>query len=101
MDGSWQQWGIIFGLAVLSFLIGWIFGRVVRSRDLSDARRDAVKRSGSVIRGQVYEKILPYLPDFPYDPSDMVFVGRGIDYVVFDGLSAGDVRSVVFLEVKS
>ena len=30
-----------------------------------------------------------------------LFLGSPVDLVVFDGLSAGDVRRVVFLEVKT
>lgn len=101
MTFSLEQWLIVGLVAVLACVIGWLAGRLLRSRELSGARRDAVRRSESVLRGQAYEKILPYLPEFPYDPADMVFVGRGVDYVVFDGLSSGGVRSVVFLEVKS
>jgi predicted Holliday junction resolvase-like endonuclease len=101
MGFSLEQWIFMAVSALIVFAFGWTMGRLLRSRELAGARRDAVKRSESVIRGQVYEKILPYLPEFPYDPSDMIFVGHGVDYVVFDGLSAGDMRSVVFLEVKS
>jgi len=32
---------------------------------------------------------------------DMTFVGKGIDYIVFDGLSSGNLKEIVFLEVKS
>jgi predicted Holliday junction resolvase-like endonuclease len=37
--------------------------------------------------GEVYEQLTPLLPDFPFSPRDMVFVGKGVDYIVFDGLS--------------
>jgi len=32
---------------------------------------------------------------------DMTFVGKGIDYIVFDGLSSGNLKEIVFLEIKS
>jgi predicted Holliday junction resolvase-like endonuclease len=32
---------------------------------------------------------------------DMTFVGKGIDYIIFDGLSAGNLKEIVFLEIKS
>jgi len=32
---------------------------------------------------------------------DMTFVGKGIDYIIFDGLSSGNLKEIVFLEVKS
>ena len=31
----------------------------------------------------------------------MVFVGKGCDYIIFDGLSDGNLREIVFLELKS
>lgn len=31
----------------------------------------------------------------------MTFVGKGIDYIIFDGLSSGNLKEIVFLEVKS
>jgi len=41
------------------------------------------------------------LPGFPYDPSDLVFVGKGFFYLVLDGLSRGKLENIVFLEVKT
>ena len=93
---------LVVAVAVLiATFIGFLFGRIVRSRDISAHRKDAVKRSGAVILGGVYEKVLPFLPDFPYSPKDMVFIGKGFDYLVLDGLSEGSLRKIVFLEVKS
>lgn len=51
-------------------------------------RQHAIRGSKNAIFGEVYEKILPALPNFPYHPKDMVFVGKGCDYIIFDGLSA-------------
>jgi predicted Holliday junction resolvase-like endonuclease len=64
-------------------------------------RRDAVLKSESVTRGKVAEHFVPYLPGFDYDPRDARFLGSAIDFIVFDGLSNGDVRSVIFVEVKT
>lgn len=47
------------------------------------------------------EKIAPLLPQFPYNYNDLTFLGKGVDYVVFDGLSEGHVRNVILLEIKS
>jgi predicted Holliday junction resolvase-like endonuclease len=66
-----------------------------------DVRRDAVERSRAVIAGKVSEHVVPYLPDFDYNPKDARFVGSPVDFVVFDGLDAGDLRRVVLLEVKT
>jgi len=64
-------------------------------------RKDAVKRSQSVTRGRVAEQIAPYLPEFKYDPRDCRFLGSPVDFVIFDGLTAGLLRQVVFIEVKN
>ncbi len=88
-------------LSVVAFLLGFLFGRIARYLSVRRERSDAVRRSQSVILGSVYEKILPFLPGFPYSPKDMVFIGKGFDYLVLDGLSSGDLKRVVFLEVKT
>jgi len=54
-----------------------------------------------VTAGKVHEQLVPYLPEFGFNPKDARFLGSPVDLVVFDGLSAGDVRRVVFLEVKT
>lgn len=64
-------------------------------------RQDAVQRSLAVTAGKVYEQLLPYLPDFPFNPKDVRFLGSPVDFVVFDGLSDGQVTRVVFVEVKT
>lgn len=93
---------IVVVLAVLlALLLGFAVGRFARYRHIAAERKDAIKRSGAVILGTVYEKVLPFLPDFPYAPKDMVFIGKGFDYLVLDGLSEGKLRKIVFLEVKS
>lgn len=64
-------------------------------------KRSVLKWSKNQILGELYEKILPALPDFPYAPKDMVFTGKWCDYIIFDGLSEGRLREIVFLELKS
>ena len=88
-------------LALVALMAGFFIGRLARHRHISAERKDAIKRSEAVILGAVYEKVLPFLPEFPYAPKDMVFIGKGFDYLVLDGLSEGSLRKIVFLEVKS
>ncbi|WP_292372854.1 Holliday junction resolvase-like protein [Methanosarcina sp. UBA411] len=64
-------------------------------------RQDAVKKSEAVIRGKVTEHLIPYFPDFEYNPKDARFLGTPVDFIVFDGLSEGEMNKVVFVEVKS
>ena len=64
-------------------------------------RQDAVQRSQAVTVGKVTEHILPYLPEFRYNPKDARFIGSPIDFIVFDGLNEGEVKGIVFVEVKT
>ena len=86
---------------MLGLMIGLLVGRIFTYRILKHARKHAVNTSHHVILGGVYEKILPALPNFPYSPKDMTFIGKWIDYIVFDGLSEGNLREIIFLELKS
>lgn len=64
-------------------------------------RQDAIQRSQSVIAGKVTEHIVPFLPGFIYNPKDVRFIGTPIDLIVFDGLNDGEVRQIVFIEIKT
>ncbi len=100
---------LVLASAGICLLVGYLIGRALTSRTLElefedrelEARRDSVERSRSTLSGQFLEKLAPRFPDFPYDPTDLRFLGTPVDYVVFDGLSGGEVREVVFLEIKS
>src|SRR5439155_22452020 len=65
------------------------------------ARKSSVKQSRSTLAGLMTEKLAPHLPDFPYDPTEVRFLGTPIDYVVFRGLSRDQVEEIVFLEIKT
>jgi len=64
-------------------------------------RADAIMRSQAVITGKVTENLAPYMAVFPYNPKDVRFVGSPIDLIVFDGAAEGQLREVIFLEVKT
>ncbi|HOX32189.1 MAG TPA: Holliday junction resolvase-like protein [Spirochaetales bacterium] len=64
-------------------------------------REDAVRRSRAVLGGQLSEQVAPYLPGFPFDPTELRFVGKPVDFVAFVGASSGIVEEVAFVEVKS
>lgn len=91
---------IIFG-GLVGFLIGVFLMRIFSLYEHKSVRNRAVQGSKNTILGEVYEKILPSLPNFPYAPKDMVFIGKGCDYIIFNGLSEGHLREIVFLELKS
>ena len=64
-------------------------------------RQDAINRSRSVIVGKVTEHLVPYLPAFSWNPKDARFIGSPIDFLVFDGLDEGQLRNIIFVEVKT
>ncbi|MCU4140739.1 MAG: putative secreted endonuclease distantly related to archaeal Holliday junction resolvase [Methanophagales archaeon] len=72
-----------------------------KQRHEKEIRKDAVKKSRAAIAGRVTEQIAPYLPEFKYNPKDARFIGSPIDFIVFDGLDEGELRRIVFVEVKS
>lgn len=55
------------------------------------------KKSSETRLGQIAENLVPILPECPYNPKDMHFLGNPLDFLVFDV----DDGKIVFLEVKS
>lgn len=89
-------------LWIIFWLIVWIIiWKIIKHKILKDERALSIKKSKSVILWEVYEKVLPFLPNFPYSPKDMTFVWKWIDYIIFDWLSNWNLEKIVFLEVKS
>jgi len=92
--------GAALGL-IIGLLVGLVAFIVWRARHAGAIRADAVARSLAVTVGKVSEQLVPYLPGFGYNPKDARFLGSPVDFVVFDGLDAGALRRVIFLEVKT
>lgn len=72
--------------------------------DLDKNRKQAIQGSRLTKGGQVADQLAPLLPAFyeRFNPKDARFLGGGpIDFVIFDGLDDGDVRQVVFIDVKT
>lgn len=92
--------GAALGL-IIGLLVGLVAFFVWRARHAGAIRADAVARSLAVTVGKVSEQLVPYLPGFGYNPKDARFLGSPVDFVVFDGLDAGALRRVIFLEVKT
>lgn len=100
---------LVLVAAFVSLFVGFLVGRALTERSMElefqereeEIREDSVSRSRSTLSGKFLEQLAPHFPDFPYDPTDLRFLGTPVDYIVFDGLSGGEVAEVVFLEVKS
>src|SRR5215208_2524332 len=85
----------------------------VRSKDASlsldrwkvdaekEIRQDAIDKSQSVTMGKMTEHLVPFLPGFDFNPRDVRFIGSPIDLIVFDGLGEGEVKKIVFIEIKT
>ena len=88
--------GIAIGAVVALLVIAVIAPKFARRM-----RTEGAQQSRAVTRGQIYEQLVPYLPGFRFNPKDAQFLGRPVDFVVFDGLDDGNVRRIVFVEVKT
>lgn len=86
---------------VIGITIGYLFAKIYFQTKVRWQRKNAVERSKNVLMWQVNEKIAPILPHFSYNYKDLVFIGKWIDYIVFDWLSTGNLKEIVFLEIKS
>lgn len=64
------------------------------------AADDAVNQSRATLKGQLGERFAPLTKGFGYAPADARFLGSPVDYVVFDGMSDGEIKGVVLVEVK-
>ena len=91
--------------ALLILGLGYALGRAAAGvrfrRQVPALREDAVKRSRAVLSGQLTEQLAPYLPDFPWRPTEVRFLGKPIDFLVFRGMDEKRIAEVVFVEVKT
>lgn len=108
-------------VAVLSIAVVVLYAMVLQERKRADTamqealvraaqhlkhvekrlRAAAIKKSKEVITGKVAEQMIPFRDDFGYNPRDCRFLGSPIDFLVFDGLTEGALKQIVFIEVKT
>ena len=72
-----------------------------KQKEEKSIRKDAIKRSEAVVRGKITEHLIPYFPEFKYNPKDAKFIGSPIDFIIFDGLNEGNLKKIIFVEVKT
>ncbi len=83
------------------------FVRILQQKEIEwqaaseDMRKAALAKSRQVIGGSFSEQLAPFLPGFPFDPTEARFIGKPVDFLVFRGLAGGQIDEVVFVEVKS
>lgn len=89
----------------IAYFMGYKNGIFKRDRywesRIPDHRRDAIERSRAVLGGQFSEQLAPFLPDFPFPPTECKFLGKPVDLIVFKGMDEKKIDEVVFVEVKS
>jgi len=96
-------------ISVLVVLLSIFIIRLVyekRFRDWQESeteslKTNAIRQSRAVLGGKFTEQIVPFFPDFKYDPTEVRFIGSPIDMIVFPGLAQGDPQEIVILEVKT
>jgi len=94
--------GIGVGCAILYYKYIYI-PNLITKLNISMGKKIEEKMKGSraVVKGQVYEQMVPLLSDFPYHPADARFLGSPIDLVIFKGMAEDKITDVVFMEVKT
>ena len=100
---------IILIVGVFTLFLGIIIGYLLLKRSfdkkldsiLKAEREDAIKRSRASLTGQFSEQLAPYMPDFPYSPTECKFLGKPIDFIVFKGADENNIKEIIFLEIKS
>jgi len=92
---------ILFGILTILFAALYFHEKqIVRSRytkELEQAKNH-IKKSTF---GHTVEQLVPFMNNFNYNPADARFIGSPIDFIVFDGLNDGQLRKIIFIEVKS
>ena len=51
------------------------------------ARKKSLDAQRNFVRGQVGEHFTPFMPDFPYNPIACQFLGKPVDYVIFQNVN--------------
>jgi predicted Holliday junction resolvase-like endonuclease len=96
-------------IAVLVIILSILITRLVYEKrfrkwcneETAEIRKSAINQSRAVLGGKFTEQMVPFFPDFKYDPTEVRFIGSPIDMVVFPGLAKGDPEELVILEVKT
>lgn len=92
------------GLAI-AYVLGFKSGAFKRDKywqdELPGHRKDAIMKSRAVLGGQFSEQLAPFLPNFPFLPTECKFLGKPIDFIVFKGMDEKNITEVIFVEAKS
>lgn len=96
---------LFFVLVIILIWLGYKIGSIIKDQEwhekIPKIREESVKKSREVLTGQFSEQLAPYMPDFPYSPTECRFIGKPVDFIVFKGMDLGEPSEVIFVEVKS
>ncbi|MDD5331623.1 MAG: Holliday junction resolvase-like protein [Candidatus Nanoarchaeia archaeon] len=97
---------VICVVIIISVVVGYLLGKNLTNKLWEDhlvpeIREDAIKKSRSVLTGKFSEQLAPYMPNFPYDPTEARFLGSPVDFIVFKGHKEKNTEEIIFVEVKS
>lgn len=96
--------GIVI-LVLIILYIGYLIGKYIARKEhiekIPEIRETAIKQSRAVLSGQFSEQLAPYMPDFPYKPTEARFIGKPVDFIVFKGMDEKKIEEVVFVEIKT
>ena len=102
---QYAEFLLVGSLFLVVLFIGYIIGKYVAGKQHQDKipeiRETAIKQSRAVLSGQFSEQLAPYMPDFPYKPTEARFIGKPVDFIVFKGMDEKNIEEVVFVEVKT
>lgn len=87
-------------VAYIFYKIGSLATNLKWQKRIPQLQRLTAEKQRAGIKGKLAEAFAPFLPGFPFKPSECKFIGDPIDYLVFEGLDERDVKSIHFVEVK-
>ena len=102
---QYTEFILIAALFLFIMFVGYLIGKYIANKEhekeIPEIRETAIKQSRAVLSGQFSEQIAPYLPEFPFKPTEVRFIGKPIDFVVFKGMDEKKIEEVIFVEVKT
>ncbi|MFH1425743.1 MAG: Holliday junction resolvase-like protein [archaeon] len=91
---------ILVAVAFIFYKIGSMITNLKWKNKLPQFQKQTAEKQRSTIKGKLVEIFAPFLPNFPFKPSECKFIGDPIDYLVFEGLDERDIKAIHLLEVK-
>lgn len=95
---------LVLGIFI-GYFLGHKIGAILRDKywekQLKEHRKDAIMKSRAVLSGHFSEQLAPFLPNFPFKPNEVRFIGKPVDFIAFKGMDEKHIEEISFIEVKS